>query len=118
MLDVDEAGDWGKALPLIWPDEAVRPFAQADYHRFLLQFPFRKAIAKRPDDVRVTFDVFAEFGGSHRVYGEIGIKGSCRESVNFTHWEPDYLFDVIYALATRRDLCGAKILAQKPCAGL
>ena len=105
MLDIDEAesGDWGDALPIIWPDEEGRPVTQADYHRFLVQFPFRRRVEKRPNDVRVTFDVFVEFGGSHRVHGDIGIPGVCRESMTFTHWEPDYLFDIVHALETGGD---------------
>ena len=99
-LDIDgiEVDDWGKPLPIVWPKEESLPIGPAEYGKLLIQFPFQKKIAKRPKDLRVTLDVFVEFGGNHRIFGDMGIGQHARESIGFTHLEPDFLFDVAFAL--------------------
>ena len=57
---------------------------------------------RRDGHARVTFDVFVEFGGAHRVLGDIGLDAENRETMVFSHLEPDYLFDVAYALKSTR----------------
>jgi len=103
-LDIDgiEVDGWGKSLPVVWPNKPDEPVGMADYGKLLVQFPFQRKIEKRPADVRVTFDVFVEFGGNHRIFGDIGFGETAREQVEFNHYTPDYLFDVVYALRKDR----------------
>jgi len=105
-LDIDgkEADDWGELGKIGWPHENGAPIVRSDYNRLLIQFPFRRKVRQRPKDVRATFDVFVEFGVNHRVLGEIDCGGdAARTTMVFTHLEPDYLFDVSYALKKRSE---------------
>jgi hypothetical protein len=101
FLDIDgQEATFGGAVRLGWPNPDVSPIVQADWHQSLIQFSFRGSTARRPRQVQVTADVFIELGTNHKIIAEFraGENDLVRHPAVLTLDEPDYLFDVDYAL--------------------
>ncbi len=89
--DLGEAGGFG------WAADVGESVPQKDYHSAaaLIHFNFTKPLDDFPEDVSVEFDFFNDFGERHTVKGEFEMNGEKHE-VDFTRFEPDYLFDTGY----------------------
>ena len=78
-----------------WPADAGEAIAAPDYGQRLLSFTFRNPVLHAPDSVALTFDFFGVLGERHTVLGNFVWNGH-ENAVNFTRFEPDYLFDTGY----------------------
>lgn len=99
FLDLDgvEAA-WGESQALIWPHEDGGDITPEERHLLLVHFPFDLAIAARPEEILVTYDVFIELGTRHQVLAELLVDGAEKLPVVFRLDEPDYLLHVGAAL--------------------
>ena len=78
-----------------WPPDAGDAITAADYGQRLLAFTFHNSVLHAPDAVAVTFEFFGVLGDRHTVLGTFVWNGQ-ENAVNFTRFEPDYLFDTGY----------------------
>jgi hypothetical protein len=100
-LEIDgEPADLGEAIASVWPKDAADALAAGDWHSAasLIAFPFRKSVPSLPREVALTFDLFEVFGERHTILGVFEYAGESHE-VTFTQVEPDYLFDINYAVS-------------------
>jgi len=99
-IEVNEAAsDLGVAKDPFWPLDAPDPIPASAWHmnEALVSFGFDKPLASPPKTVALLFGVFGTLGERHSVLGVFEYRGQTTEVV-FTQVEPDYLFDVAYAL--------------------
>lgn len=78
-----------------WPADAGAAIAAADFGQRLMSFTYHNSVLHAPDAVAVTFDFFHLLGERHTVLGNFAWNGQ-ENPVNFTRFEPDYLFDTGY----------------------
>jgi hypothetical protein len=86
---------FGGLGPPAWPSDAGEAIPAADYGQRLLSFTYHNAVLHAPDAVALTFDFFRTLGERHTVLGNFVWNGQ-ENAVNFTRFEPDYLFDTGY----------------------
>ena len=93
--DLGEPGAFG------WAADVGETVPQKDYHSAsaLIHFNFTKPLDDMPEDLSIEFDFFTDFGERHTIQGEFNVNGAKHE-VNFTRFEPDYLFDTGYQPTT------------------
>ncbi len=99
-LEVNEAAaGLGEAKDPFWPLDAPDPIPASAWHtnEALVSFGFDKPLSSPPKTVALLFGVFTTLGERHSVLGVFEYRGHTTEVV-FTLAEPDYLFDVAYAL--------------------
>ena len=98
QLEIDgQPADFGDAQPVVFPPAAGDAVLEKDYHDAvsLVDFSFRRPLAKAPADFWVRFEFFPDLGGQHTVLGAIEHEGEEHE-VLFRYYEPDYLYDTGY----------------------
>ena len=86
---------FGELRPPSWPPDAGDAIPAADFGQRLMTFTFSNPMLHAPDAVALIFDFFDEIGVRHTVLGNFGWAGE-ENVVNFTRFEPDYLFDTGY----------------------
>jgi hydrogenase/urease accessory protein HupE len=86
---------FGPLRPPNWPADAGDAITVADYGQRLMSFTFHNSVLHAPDAVALTFDFFGSLGDRHTVLGNFEWNGQ-ENAVNFTRFEPDYLFDTGY----------------------
>lgn len=86
---------FGTLAPPPWPPDARQFISQADWGQRLIAFAFHNDVLHAPDSVALTFDFFDKLGEQHTVLGNFVWEGR-ENSVIFTRFEPDYLFDTGY----------------------
>jgi hypothetical protein len=96
FLELNEReATFGSLLPPAWPADAGDAIPVADYGQRLVSLTFRNPVLHAPDAVALTFDFFGTLGERHTVLGNFVWNGQ-ENAVNFTRFEPDYLFDTGY----------------------
>jgi hypothetical protein len=98
QLEIDgQPVDFGKVQPVLFPADAGDAIQEKNYHAAtsLVEFAFRRPLAKAPADFWIRFDFFADLGEQHIVLGAIEHEGQQSE-VLFRYFEPDYLYDTGY----------------------
>jgi hypothetical protein len=99
-IEVNEAAsELGVAKDPFWPLDAPDPIPASAWHtnEALVSFGFDKPLASKPKTVALLFGVFGTLGDRHGVLGVFEYRGQTTEVI-FTVAEPDYLFDVAYAV--------------------
>jgi hypothetical protein len=95
-LELNEReASFGAFSPPEWPPDAKKAIVQADWGQRLITLVFRNPVLHAPDSVAITFDFFETLGERHTVLGKFLWNGG-ENSVIFTRFEPDYLFDTGY----------------------
>ncbi|MBI2478742.1 MAG: HupE/UreJ family protein [Planctomycetia bacterium] len=97
-LEIDgQPADFGDAQAVTFPPDTEDAIQEKDYHEAtsLIDFSFRRPLAKAPADVWVRFEFFPDLGEQHIVLGAIEHEGEEHE-VLFRYYEPDYLYDTGY----------------------
>jgi hypothetical protein len=86
---------FGSLQPPAWPPDAGEAIAVDEFGQRLMSFTFRNSVLHAPDAVALTFDFFDVLGDRHTVLGNFAWNGQ-ENAVNFSRFEPDYLFDTGY----------------------
>ncbi len=96
LFEIDgKEADLGDASAIGWPDDIGDSVALERYHQDLVHFPFVKRVRDMPQDFYVGFDVFEALSERHKIIATV-IHGEAQDEIEFTMFEPDYLYDTGY----------------------